>query len=92
LESDVEVEAFQTFLVQNSPEFALSMMLRLSLWERIRWALGRRLSQREVAHRIFSFVDLNGDGCLPIGILDVLVKHLQSHLNFGKATLEIVEV
>jgi hypothetical protein len=92
MESNIEVEAFQTFLVNNNNRTVMSMMLHMSFWERIRWRFGKRLAPQELGYRIFSFIDLNKDGCLPIGVLDVLVKYFQTDLGFNKATMELVEV
>lgn len=86
-----ELEDVQQFLAESAHD-SLVTMLRLTPWERLRWCVGERLAPEDMAGRIFRFLDTNRSGTMSVGALDLLVKHLQGHLKFGKATFELVEV
>jgi hypothetical protein len=71
---------------------SLKDLLRLSFMERLMWLIGIQLSHRELAERMFRFVDKNQNGSVCVASLDILLKQLQDDLPFTKASFDFVEV
>lgn len=81
----------QQLLYSTKDNACVQTLLGVSTFERLQWLFGIRPSRREMAVRIFRFIDDNGSGTIHIGCLDVLVKMLQEHLQFSKATFDFLE-
>lgn len=90
-QDEIELEEVAVFL-KKSPADALTRLLQLSPFEHVRWMMGHRLTSRQMAIRIFSFLDNNGDKTISMKALDLLIKSLQGQLNFTKETFDFVEV
>lgn len=71
---------------------SMEQVLQLSRWERLLWRCGRRPPASKLAKRLFSTLDLNGDGALAIGVLDAVLPHLQRMLPVPPEAFEFVEV
>jgi hypothetical protein len=87
-----EVQNLQQVQIQYSGSRALQEMLGLSVIERIRWMFGIRPSPLEMGHRLFQYIDKNGNGQIAIASLDLLVKILSGQLPFTKASFDHLEV
>lgn len=72
----------------------MQILLKLTAFEWILWSIGVRrfIGRREMAHRVFQFIDANGNGTLAVGTIDLLTKILHGQLQFGKASFDFLEV
>lgn len=70
----------------------LQVLLKLTTIEKLCWMFGMRPSRREMAERLFHFIDKNGNGKIAISSMDLLVKMLAGQLPFSKASFDHLEV
>lgn len=71
----------------------MQVMLNLTFFERLMWIVGvHTLSRREMAHRVFQFIDDNGNGAVADGTLNYLMKMLHGQLQFSKASFDFLQV
>jgi hypothetical protein len=86
-----EADALQRFLMRSGHD-ALFIMLHLRFWERLKWAMGETLTNREIATRIFAYLDCDKKHIVNVELLEILGKHLQGKIKFDQKTIEAVEV
>ena len=64
----------------------------LTQWQLIKWRYGWRPDAHTMAARTMACVDLNKNGNVGAGTLDVLVRFLDGDFSINKVTLDVVEV
>jgi hypothetical protein len=84
-------DGLERFLVHHHSNSIL-IMLRLTLWERLKWSIGKKLTNTEIAKRIYSYLDYDKKDFVHTDLLEVLGKCLQGEIMFNQKATETIEV
>jgi hypothetical protein len=90
IEGQTEVESLQEAF--NNCSSGIKGIMKLSFFDSIRWNFGWRPSVQHMGERVFTFMDTNSSGQLPMMALDVLVRNLEGSFHVSKDAFDMVEV